>query len=62
MVQAANNAEASYRMDFTNQQTWLHIAACEGLATFSKLIFEGRNDRYVLVVMSLRLACICRRI
>jgi hypothetical protein len=62
MVQAANNAEWEFSMEFTNQQTWLHFAACQGLATFSKIIFEGRNDGYVLVVTSLRLACICRRI
>jgi hypothetical protein len=62
MAQAARNAKASFSMEFTNQQTWLHIAACEGLATFSKFIFERKNDGYVLVVTSLRLACICRRI
>ena len=47
-----------YPYQFTRGQTWLHIAAKEGLATFSEIIFEralDRYDRYVLVLSAIQL-------
>jgi hypothetical protein len=67
MLQAVNYTERPYTRhdDFTKGQTWLHIAAKEGLAIISNIVFEGRlarNDGYVLAATLLKLPCIGRMI
>jgi len=57
LLEATAQLRFGHTGSFTRGQTWLHIVAKEGLATFSEIIFEraiDRYDRYVLSAITLK--------